>query len=300
MGMRRDTRDRSIADPFAARLRAADSLLSPTARRVIRFIDRNRVTALASSASELAASIGTSDATVIRAVQAIGFEGLPELRQTLADTLERGSTPAHRMQRTIADVGESAGRAIAFVLKTHQQGIDALQSPEAHRAFAAAVSTLHRAERIVVFGVGPSAPLAHYLAILFGRNGRRARALDATGISLADQLLDLRDGDALLVLAYGRSYREAVVTFAEAKRLRLPIVLVTDSLDRKLASRADVVVPAPRGRADRVALHGTTLIALEAIVLGVAASDRERAVDTLERLNDLRHAVSGARTDRSE
>ena len=295
--MRQDRREGPVADPFAARLRATSASLSPAARRVIRFIDQNRVAALASSAAQLAASIGTSDATVIRAVQAIGFEGLPELRQALATTLEGGSTPADHMQRTLADVGESTERAIDLVLMTHREGVEALQSPTVRPTITAAVSWLHRAERIIVFGIGPSAALAHYLTTLLIRCGRRARTLDATGIALADQLLDIREGDALLILAYGRPYREVIAAFAEAKRLDLPIVLVTDSLDRKLARRADVVIPARRGRTDRVALHGTTFIALEAIALGLAASDRKRAVDTLERLNDLREIMNGIRAD---
>lgn len=296
MVVRQETQEQA-ADPLTLRLRAGGSSLSPTTLRVLRFIDKNRVVALASSAAQLAASVGTSDATVIRAVQAIGFEGLPQLRQALAASIEQRSTPAADMQRTLADVGESAEQAIDLVLKTHSEGINALQSAAIRPKITDAVATLHRAQRIVIFGIGPSAALAHYVAIALNRSGRHARALDATGIALADQLLDCREGDALLILAYGRSYREVVATFAEAKRLRLPIVLVTDSLDKKLARRADVVVPAQRGHANRVALHGTTLIVLESIVLGLVASDRKRALETLERLGDLREAVSGPRTD---
>ncbi len=201
------------------------------------------------------------------------------------------------MRRTLAEVGESADRAIDLVLDTHSEAIEAVRSPEIRAKITSAVSQLHRAQRIVVFGIGPSAPLAHYVTILLTRNGRQARALDATGIALADQLIDLREHDALLVLAYGRSYREIAATFAQARKLHLPTVLITDTLEKKLTRRADVVVPAKRGQANRVALHGTTLVVLEAIVLGLAASDQARALDTLQRLNDLREIVGGARAD---
>ena len=145
--------------------------------------------------------------------------------------------------------------------------------------------------------MGPSAALARYLAVMLGRTGRVARVLDATGIALADQMLDLAPGDALLMLAYGRAYREVVTVFAEARRLGLPVVLVTDSLEPRLARQADVVVPVRRGRAQRVALHGATLMALEAIGLGLAAARGDRAVATLERLNDLRAAIEGRRSN---
>jgi hypothetical protein len=40
-----------------------------------------------------------------------------------------------------------------------------------------------------------------------------------------------------------------------------------------------------------------TLIALEALALGMAAALGDRAVATLERLNDLRAAIAGGRDD---
>jgi DNA-binding MurR/RpiR family transcriptional regulator len=285
------------ADQFSERVRIRSRSLSPAAARVAKFIDHNRATALASSAAELAARVGTSDATVVRTVQALGFSGLSDLRQSLAASFEGRATPADDMRRTLADVGEGTERAIDLVLETHYRAIEQLRSSATRAKINAAVATLHRAERIIVFGIGPSAPLAHYVMILLARNGRRARALDAAGISLADQLLDLREGDALLILAYGRPYREVVATFAEARKLHLPIVLVTDTLERKLAQRADVIIPAKRGSTDRMALHGATLVVLEALVLGLAASDQARALAALDRLNDLREAVNGKRVD---
>ena len=294
-----DTTDEAArADPLTTRFEAAAASLSPAARRVARFIVENRALALASSAMDLATRTGTSDATVVRAVQALGFDGLPELRRILAASLGApDDTPADAMRSTLAKAGAEPGRAVDLVIEAQREALEALAVPEARATLRAAVAALHPAQRILVFGIGPSASLARYVAVLLGRSGRIARALDATGIALADQLLDLRQGDALLVLAYGRSYREVVAVFAEARRIGLPIVLVTDSLDRSLARHADVVVPARRGHARKVALHGATLVALEAIALGLAAARGDRALAMLERLNDLRAAIAGSRND---
>jgi DNA-binding MurR/RpiR family transcriptional regulator len=289
--------DSPKSDPFRERLRAAEAALTPAALRVARFIDRNRIAVLASSAADLANRIGTSDATIVRTVQALGYAGLPELRQALAATLDERSTPADGMRRTLAEAGEHVDRAIDMVLRSHQAALAALGTPSAQAKIVAAVEALHPAERILVFGIGPSAALARYVSMLLRRDGRNAGVLDATGIALADQLLDLRAGDALILLAYGRPYREVVAVVKEARRLGLVIVLVTDTLAQNLARHATVVVPAQRGRADRVALHATTLAALEAMVLGLAACDRDRALQALERLNDLRIEIGGNGVD---
>jgi len=288
----------TTSDPFGERLGTALPGLSPAGRRVARFLNDNRPLALALSALELAERTGTSDATVVRTVQALGFGGLPELKRDLAAALAAPpADPAEAMRQTLAEAGEEAGHAVDLALDTQREAVEALSGAEARATLRAAVATLHPARRILVFGLGPSAALARYLATLLGRAGRSTRSLDASGIALADQMLDLGPGDALLVLAYGRAYREVIALFGEARRLGLPVVLVTDSLDRSLARHADVVVPARRGRARRVALHGATLVALEAIALGLAAMDGERALASLDRLNDLRATIAGGRHD---
>ena len=283
-----DRPDPRAADGFDTRLRTRYPHLTPTAQRVARHIEQNRLAILSSSALDIAQAVGASDATVIRAVQALGFRGLPELRQALITGLETGSTPAEDMRRTAREVGAGVERAVSSVIETHLEALTALSAPDLQAALVHAIRILSRADRTFIFGIGPSAALSEYVALLMTRHGRRARALNASGIGLADQLLDLRPGDALIVLAYGRTYREVLLVFQEAKRLRLPIVLITDSLEARLAREADVVVPARRGRYDRVAMHGVTLIVLEAIVLGLAVADPPAAVQTLARLGDLR------------
>ena len=278
-------------DLFGTRLAERGSSLPPACRRVAHHIDRNRASVLASSANDLAAASGTSDATVIRAVQALGFAGLGALKQALLAAVERPSTLADDMRRTLGDVGQDTGRAVTIVLEAHEEALVGLRSPAARERIVAAVSVLHPAQRIAVFGIGPSAALGTYVATLLARIGRRSLSLNVTGAMLADQLLDLHPGDSLLALAYGRAYSEVVTVLDEARRLALPIVLVTDSLDRKLSRLATVILPARRGRADRVALHGAALVCLEALILGLAAADKAAAITARERLQRLRGAA---------
>ena len=295
--MESSSRDQGSQDLYRDRLHAHAAKLSPASQRVARYIDANRPAVLASSALELAAHTHTSDATVIRTVQSLGFKGLADLKQALLPSLEVAPNLADDMRRTLADVGENTDLAIASALDAHEEALQHLRSPQSRERIAAAVAVLHPVERIAIFGIGPSAGLASYVATLLARGSRRVLMLNATGAMLADQMLDLRPGDALLVLAYGRAYAEVVTVFDEARRLSLPIVLVTDSLDRKLARFASVILPAHRGRSSRVALHGATLVCLEALVLGLAAASPQ-TVTSLERLNQLRGAIrrnAGAR-----
>lgn len=271
-------------------LRRTNQPLGATGLRVAKFIDQNRQIVLASSAAALGARIGTSDATVLRTIQTLGFASLADLKAAI---LNAGpvSTPADDMRRTLVDLERATGQALDGILQAHAEGLDVLQSEKCRAQIAASVRVLDAADRIAVFGIGPSSALATYVSILLARSGRRSRTINATGSMLADQLLDLGKGDALLILAYGRLYREVKAVFAEAKALRLPAVLVTEADDTPLAKLADVCVAIPRGRPGQVALHGATLVGLEALVLSLAAAKPEAALSSLDNLNRLRRAT---------
>src|SRR5665213_1754904 len=233
-------------------LRQTSEQFGAAGRRVAKFIDENRQTVLASSATALGGYIGTSDATVLRTIQALGFAGLADLKQAILKSPDKTSTPADQMRRTLADLQPSTGRALESVLQAHGEGLAVLTSEKCRAQIAAAVHLLDESDRIVVFGIGPSAALAGYVATSLGRCGRASRTIDATGSMLADQLMDLRRGDVLLILAYGRLYREVRTVFAEARECGLATVLVTEADDTPLARLADVAVAIPRGRPDRV------------------------------------------------
>jgi DNA-binding MurR/RpiR family transcriptional regulator len=271
-------------------LRHANQQLGAAGLRVAKFIDENRQTVLASSAAALGARIGTSDATVLRTIQTLGFASLADLKHAILGS-GAVSTPADDMRRTLVDLEKATGEALDGILQAHADGLDVLKSEKCRSQMAGAVRILDGAARIAVFGIGPSSALATYVSILLARSGRRSRTIGATGSMLADQLLDLARGDALLILAYGRLYREVKAVFVEARTLGLATVLVTEADDTPLAKLADVCLAIPRGRPGQVALHGTTLVGLEALVLSLAAAKPEAALASLNNLNRLRRAT---------
>ncbi|MBS7812072.1 MurR/RpiR family transcriptional regulator [Roseococcus pinisoli] len=268
--------------------------LPPAARLLASFVLANRLTILTSSAAELASRVGVSDATIIRSVQALGFTGLPHLKQVLAATMgAEAAGPATDLDHTLAEAGEGARNALDLALDLQREAMASLDEPEVRQAMLDAISLMHPARRIVIYGIGPTAHMARYMATILQRSGRIALTLDAAGIALADQLLALREGDVVLALTYGRAYREIMATIQEARRLGLPVAMISDSADAMIVAQAKVLIRARRGRTGHVALHATTMAALEAMSLGLAGCDGSSAVGSLVRLNQLRRSVMG-------
>src|SRR3954471_22085347 len=113
---------------FADRTAAAIRHLSAAERAVVQFFRHNREEVLVASAATLAAKIGTSDATVIRTAQALGYSGLDDLRRQLADELRVSLSPAARMARTLGAVQQGGASPLDVMIDIHMRALEGLRA----------------------------------------------------------------------------------------------------------------------------------------------------------------------------
>jgi len=278
---------------FAERAASALHRASATEKAVVRFFQDNREEVLVASAAELAAKIGTSDATVIRATQALGYSGLDDLRRHLASELRTSLSPAARLARTLGAVKRDVASALGMMINIHVEALEALRRDIGTSQFQAAVDVLAKARRVVVFGLGPSSAVAEYFAIQLGRFGVESATLTQTGLLLADGLHRLKRGDLVVMLAYSRVYPELATLLAQANRLGLVKILLTDTLSHALRKKVDLILPVARGNADWFSTHTATLGLLEALLVGLAAKRPSETLASLKNLNMLRSELAG-------
>jgi DNA-binding MurR/RpiR family transcriptional regulator len=282
---------------FSDRAAAATQRLSAAELAVIRFFQENREEVLVASAAALASRIGTSDATVIRAAQALGYAGLDDLRRHLADELRVSLSPAARMARTLGAVKSEGATALAMMIDIHFQALEGLRRDINVELFDKAINLLVKARRVVIFGIGPSSALADYFSIQLGRFGVHSKSLTQTGLLLADGLHCLKQGDLVIALAYSRVYREIQTLLAQADHLRVPSILLTDTLGATLERQVDLVLPVARGNADWFSTHTATLGLIEALLVGVATKRPTETVASLNNLNMLRSELAGEKME---
>lgn len=281
-------------DILAERFRTRSHLLSPSLYSVATWIHENRAQVLHMSALEIAAQTATSDASVVRAIQALGFEGLRDLKQTLAHFLGKLSSSADKMNTTVQALNRDVGSTIDFVLDGHIHSMQTLGFAANRKAITTAVTLLRRAGNIAIFGIGASAILADYAMRLLIRNGHRSYVLNRTGLGLAEQLLLMAEGDVLLMMVQGKSHAEGRTVLSEARRLGVNVIILTSMPGSSYCRDAQCVIVIPRGQTGNVPLHGTVMVCLETLILALAAAEPKKSGHSMDRLNDfyrsLRHA----------
>ncbi|MGI9001876.1 MAG: MurR/RpiR family transcriptional regulator [Pseudonocardia sp.] len=282
---------------LAERLEAHRSRLSPAALRVVEFLVQHPAVAATAAAAEIAQQVGTSDATVVRSVQILGYTGLPELRRSLGEEWAIKQNPRETLRRRVALVKGDPGSVLDAVLA---DGIDMLAEMRAiadHAVFLDAVASLAQARRVIVLGFGPPGALAEYMALNLSRIGKPARAETQSGFRLADGLAGLTGHDALLVLAPLRHLREIDVALDRARAVGARTVLVSELLAEKLRGHVDqaIVTANSRGRVANESL--ALMVILDAMLLGVSASQPDESLSSWERINELRAALTGQDID---
>jgi DNA-binding MurR/RpiR family transcriptional regulator len=284
----------SATDTYAERVAERGAELAPAERRVAELLLDLGPEATLLSAAALAEQLGTSDATVVRTAKSLGYSGLGELRRALA---AYGDNPplGERLRRTLEQT--PGDELFASAIRNHLSALDNLSRNVSPQAFQEAVGVLASRERIVWRGVGPSAHLAAYGQLITQRIGKPSTALVHTGTSFADELLTLAPTDAIVVFAYGRLQSHVRVLLEHAATLDAPVVLITDTLARKLGTGVTTTLQSGRGAPGLFASHGTTLVVIEALVLAIAATNQAESEASLTKLNELRAALAGRRID---
>lgn len=248
------------------RIEARRRSLTPAETRVADFMAKNPHSVGHHSALRLAEAVGVSDATVVRTVRKLGFEGLDDLRERLADDLSRGG----RMGASLRD------GAVSRTIREHVGGAESLVERVNEDDLLNVVELMAQANRIVLVGFGPSRHIAEYAAARSVRTGLIAVAIGTTGLGFADDIAILRDDDVILLLAYDGTSMEADVLFIRATELGVPVVQLTEGV---LTSdpRSAVALAIGRGNPDFSPSYVPTVAVLEALIVAAAAKDPERS-----------------------
>jgi DNA-binding MurR/RpiR family transcriptional regulator len=292
-----------VQDPVAisldARLAARRGALSPTEQRVADFFAQHREEAAFLSATEIARRLGTSDATVVRTAQSLGYSGLQELKREFATTL-RSHAPSTSRSGPPDNYETHPGHALDQAIAGQIERLEEMRRTVSPEAFTQAIDIIEKARRVLIFGVGLSATAAGYFVLGLMRSGRDALAITDTGIQLADALIGMRPDDAIVALASGRVTRELDMTLDHARDRGIPIILLTDLSGVALADRVAVCLRTQREAPGTSGSIATTLVLIDGLLMGLAARDPAGVLAARAEHENLSAKIAGYRLDTND
>lgn len=215
--------------------------LSPTQRRLARYIIDNPLEAPFLSSVELATRVGVSQPSVIRLSNALGYKRYGELQKNLRKLVLRAAENVGDL-----DGGNKFQSAVAAEIQN-------LKTLEKHLADTGTVSDVGRAlaasEPLCVLGLRVSVPLATYFGYFAKKIHPDVRIITEGGTIIADQLANARQagGEWILCFLLPRHPREAMETISYARSLGFSVATITDHASDSVAGESDVALPVDVG-----------------------------------------------------
>ena len=214
--------------------------LSPTQRRLARYIIDNPHEAPFLSSVELAGRVGVSQPSVIRLSSALGYKKYGDLQKDLRKLV---------LSAAAAD-GLDGGNKFRSAVAAEIRNLKALEGYLSDPSYVSNVGRyLAASEPLCVMGLRVSAPLAEYFGYFAKKVHPDVRVITKGGTTVLDELSHARQsgGEWILCFLLPRHPRETLEAVAYAKSLGLRIATVTDHAPGPVDEASDIVLEADVG-----------------------------------------------------
>ena len=282
------TNDTASASKVGELVRTRLASLSPAERKLARVLLASYPIAGLESVARFAERARVSPPTVTRFITKLGFRGYPEFQEVLRHEVQaRMSSPLERYRDEPHERG--AGSLLADALDVSRRTLQATVEQLSHHDFEEAVGLLCDVRRrVLVLGGRVSGQLARYLAGQLHLLRPGIALVDTERSAPAQQLIDLRKGDVLIVFDYRRYQADTIESARIASAQGCTVVLFTDPwLSPASTFARQVLVTSVETVGPFDSLVGATAV-VEAMVAAVLNRLGPRAQSRMQNLERLR------------
>jgi DNA-binding MurR/RpiR family transcriptional regulator len=272
----------STTSSTSLEVRFAESPLSGSRRALIREILDNHEQTFFLSSREMAKRYNVDAATIVRTVQALGYERFADFAADLRQHFVNHITPytvlkaATQQKRSVID-------QVQHCLERDAESLSVLRSSlEADRLLELA-KRIHGASRILVVGVDLAASLACFLAYGLTPLGFDAEAPVGSSGNLQHKIDLLTEKDLMIAISFGRCLRETVEAVQRAHGRGVPTFGITDSSTTPIAVHCDDYLLASTSSPSFTGSYVAAMGLLNTIIVACAHLRPKRALAMLSR-----------------
>lgn len=217
------------------RVRGAYPSLNRAARQVADVVLADPERVIRASVSEVAAAARVSDATVVRLARLLGFRGYQEMKITLARDLV---SPLDSLVEDLRE-GDSPETVVRKVFAANIRCLQDTLAVLDAKEMARAAYLLRAARKILVIGVGTSAPNAADCANKLFRLGLHCEAVTDGHLQVMKAAL-LGEGDCVLAISHSGSTKDPIETLRVAAGRGAQTICITNNSLSPIAKVARV------------------------------------------------------------
>ena len=243
-------------------------------KRIALYIEEHYDKAAFMTASKLGETVGVSESTVVRFATELGYDGYPKLQKAMQEMIRNKLTSVQRIEVTSSRIGNE--NVLDSVLSQDIEKIRRTIEETSHEDFNRAVDKICSAERIYIFGVRSTAPIANFLAYYFELIFDNVRVINTTSTTTTyEHIFRITDKDVMIGISFPRYSSMAVEAMDFARSRGAHAVAITDSMASPLVQSSDSILIARSDMASIVDSLVAPLSLINALIVAKGRSVRE-------------------------
>ena len=233
------------------KIKEKSNKLNPTQKKLIKFILDNYMEVGFMSAAKIAVKVNTSQSTVLRLSNALGYEGYGLMQSDIQAMIKRKITSA-----TFIDKIEASGVNMnlkgteqfeSLYIQSINQDIENIRNAKRNTSVSTLVKIVNdilKARNIYILGLRTSSSLALFFGISLNMiMNNNVKILNNINCSLFDQSLAITKKDILISFAFPRYTNETVKLIKLVKKKGVKTVVFADDVLTPFSEDCDYLIP---------------------------------------------------------
>lgn len=269
--------------------------LSPNQKKVAEFFLEHIDLVALLPVKDIAHKTGTSEATIIRFAQLLGYKGYKELKDELSATLKNQLSPTEYYQLAVTEKEKTPD---TFKLVAHNviTNIDDTIKYIDVNTFSRVIDSITSAQRIYCLGMELSHHLARLMTFLLRQYSYDAHYLSVDFLQFRDEIAFMNTNDLLIAFSFSPYSRETVEAVSFGRERGIKSIAFTDKKTAPIREFANYCLQI---KTDNIMFSnslGAIVTIINAIIIELNFRDKDRTLKVLkiieENIKDERYFIS--------
>ena len=271
------------------KLNRSGKKLSKSHRRIAEYIAQYYDKAVYMTASRLGEMVGVSESTVVRFAVAMGYEGYPQLQQSLQELVRHRLTATQRFEMS-SEISE--GNVLTTVLKADMQNIRSTIEGIDEKAFEDAVRVISDARRLYILGLRSAAPLAEFTGYYLHYVLDDVRVAAAASTDVFEAISRVKKDDVLLAISFPRYSSRTIEAMNFARTRGEQVIGITDGPMSPLHESADICLAVRTDLASFVDSMAAPMSVINALIVALGLKNKDAVSERFKQLEEVWDAYS--------
>ncbi|HEX6279538.1 MAG TPA: MurR/RpiR family transcriptional regulator [Pyrinomonadaceae bacterium] len=238
------------------------------------------------SSRDMGRRYDVNSATIIRTIQALGYEKFADFAHDLREHFVTKITPYAAMKAAAELTDLAVTDRIRQSLDKDVENVNSLRANIDAEKVLEIANRINMSQRILVVGIDFAASLASSLSYGLVRLGFDADAPIGSSGVLQNRLKILTPKDLLIAISFGKGLRETIEAAKTARRRNIPSFGITNGDGTPIAKYCDSYLVASIARTSFIDSYVAPVAAINAILVACAHSQSERSLEHLRQFEE--------------